>query len=93
MLPEGLRYGSIHIDSILPFELSPHTSELWQWFFFKKSKGMIEILYLGFRTICWFDIVHNINVNVAENDTALRGARLPDDVAKYDARLGGGHLR
>lgn len=43
--------------------------------------------HLRLSTVCWLDIVHDINVHVAKNDTAFRRAGFPYYIAKYDTCL------
>jgi len=45
-----------------------------------------------FGTCGRFDVIHNVNVNVTEDNTGLCCARFPDNVTENDSRFGGRHL-
>lgn len=52
------------------------------------SKGRIPMritTYLSLITVRRLDIVHNINMHITQNDTALVRPALPDDISKDDA--------
>ena len=71
--------ANVRVDHhlVLPLEHDPHLEEL---------------LVVARRR---HDVVHDVDVNVVEDDTVavVGGARyVVDDVAEYDAVLGGGHL-
>ena len=59
-----LRHVCRYVNSVLPFELGPHASELGVEVRKKDGSEMAEG-YLSFITICGFDIIHNIDVNIA----------------------------
>ena len=49
--------------------------------------------YLLLGTVCWLDVVHDIDVDIVQNDALLRHSRtLPQDATKDDTCFGRGHL-
>jgi hypothetical protein len=48
--------------------------------------------HLSLVAICRLDIIHDINMDIVQYNTCLRGAGLPDNVPENDPSLGGRHL-
>ena len=69
------RHGIVNVDTVFPFELSPHTAELHQE---EVSKWIAETWdenrknYLSLVTIRRLDIIHNIDVNIVQYYARLR---------------------
>ena len=78
----GIRHSGRYINPILPLELSPHTSEL-VWAVNTQALAHGTRTYLSFGTIRRLDVVHDINMDVVQDDTLLsHPGPLPQDASK-----------
>lgn len=87
-----VRHRRGHIDTVFPFELGPHAAELKG-----NNKQSVSRVYaevdaektcLCFCAIGRFDVVHDINMDVAQDDGLLRQIRaLPKDASKNHTGL------
>jgi len=63
------RSGIVDVDTVLPLEFRPHSTELEKIVKDQANKGRGEKEYLCLITIRGFDIVHDINMNIIQNNT------------------------
>jgi hypothetical protein len=86
-----IRHLVIHVDPVLPFELGPHAPELRRWLVRKGSKG--ERDYLGLITIRRLDVVHNIDVDIVQDNASLgHVGAFPENGAEDDTGFRRRHL-
>jgi len=87
-----LRHCGADIHSVLPLKFGPHTSELFSSVSIGAKADKI-LYYLGFVAVRWLYIVHDVDVDVIEDDASFRHVRsFPQDAAKNNASFRRGYL-
>ena len=86
-----IRQRRRHVYTVFPFELGPHVAELHSE---KNTQSASKVecgqrrTCLCFRTISGLDVIHDIDMDVAQNDSLLRKIRgFPKDATKNYTRL------
>jgi hypothetical protein len=81
------RYRGADIYPVLPFKLGPHATELGGvGIEHCRCLHAIDSTDLGLVAIGWLDVVHDIDVDVIQDDACFRQVRsFPENAAKDDA--------
>lgn len=82
-----LRDGGGDVDPVLPLKLSPHAAELQNRVISKTLQKGTKT-YLSFCAVGGLDVVHDINVNIIQDNTLFRHPRsFPQDGTEDDTSL------